>query len=294
MNRKIQLIGFLKEDSGRRFLVDDKGKRLLEDSIIWEGYRAHWKGRPLCARYLPEKDYETGKPLLLLWPPSETRQAETPYFEIYYSERLVKYRGSRFGHAAINVQGTVYNFSYRINENERIPLEEYFFRPALGPFAPHPVAGKHLNEPEPGQPVYYDNFGRLFMRTIHVLRVQGASLETRALSGILSKELEDIRKAPRDPEAPNIYRGFHFYKRNCSTIIRDGLKEIGFKRLKGIAPRDFFTDAAFFFFKNAAEMALDVTYRKRRQLKVPEAPYSVPAPLVNPVNMIKSMKLKIR
>ena len=43
---------------------------------------------------------------------------------------------------AVNVNGAIFNFSHKINENEVMRNEEYFFRPALGEFAPHPVTGR--------------------------------------------------------------------------------------------------------------------------------------------------------
>jgi hypothetical protein len=280
--------GILKKENGQTFLRDERGNRRLEGEIIWDGYLAHWNGRQLNARHLSEGDYVTGSPIVLLWPLFEDPETKQPYIEIYYSERLVKYRGSRFGHSALNINGTVFNFSYRINENEMIPVEEYFYRPALGPFAPHPIAGRHLDGPGHGERVYYDNFGRLFMRTIHVLRIEGASLDTKRLFELMKRELDTILQTPSDPEYPNIYKDFHFYKRNCTTLIRDGLREIGFKKMKGIAPRDFFINASYFFHMRGDDLGLSISHSRKKQLKVMEAPYSVPAPLINPINMIKN------
>ena len=62
-----------------------------------------------------------------------------------------------------------------MNENEIITEEEFFYRPALGEFAPSPNNGKY-EILEDGTP-YYDKFGRNFMRTIHVLRIEGIDVE---------------------------------------------------------------------------------------------------------------------
>jgi hypothetical protein len=284
----IEINGVLKGENGRSYLIDDQGTRHFEDEIIWDGYLTHWQDQPLNARLLPQKDYQTDRPILFLWPVNETPFKALPYIEIYYGERLVNYRGSLFGHAAINVDGQVFNFSYRINENERISKEEYFYRPALGPFAPHPVSGTHHDAlEEQGERAYYDNYGRVFMRTVHVLRLEGPSLDTQRLLHLMNQELDAVLTAPRDPVAPNIYKDFHFFRRNCTTILRDGLRDIGFHKITGIAPRDFFINAAFFFLKNRHRLEIDVKLYRYKQLKVLEAPYSKITPLINPMNILK-------
>ena len=98
------------------FLAGDNGSRHLESENIWSGYVTHWSGKMVCARRLPQKDYETGRPLLILWP--DTPVADTSLVELYFNERLVKYPLSFLGHLAVLVNGKVFNFSHWMNENE--------------------------------------------------------------------------------------------------------------------------------------------------------------------------------
>src|SRR5512138_3021264 len=93
--------GILTRDRGRTFIVDARGKRHFENETIWEGYAAHWLGKKVNARRLQQKDYETGRPIIILWPFRE--QPKEPYAELYYNERLVKYPLSLVGHLAVNV-----------------------------------------------------------------------------------------------------------------------------------------------------------------------------------------------
>ncbi len=248
---------------------------VFQDRLIWEGYLTHWLDKQVCARELPQVDYETGQPIIIMWP--EEPPADEPYVDFYYNERLVKYPASLFGHNAININGNIYNFSHLLNENEIMTPEEYFYRPALGEFAPSPVSGK-FEILEDGR-AYYDKFGRNFMRTIHVLRITG--IDTQRLSSILDEELDIIHNTPVNPKKPEKYADFSIYKRSCSTIIRDGLLKYGFKKIDGILPRDLFVSTIFNVYKQKRNMDIDLELYTMPQLKVPEAPYSVMTPLMN-------------
>lgn len=273
--------GILKQENGKPFLLGPDGQRHFEGERLWEGYVRHWIDRQLCARRLPQVDYDTGRPIVMLWP--DLRPPTNPYFELYFNERLVRYPASIFGHIAINVDGKVFNFSHLLNENEVIGVEEYFYRPALGEFAPHPQQGG-FSDREKGKP-YYDKFGRSFMRTVHVLQVQG--LEAESLSSIYHRELKTIHNAPVHPGRPSKYRDFNFLTRSCTTIIRDGLREWGFPKIRGLLPRELFMSAAYHFFKASKSTHGKIALFKKRQLKVPEAPYSVMTPLFNPLNRVR-------
>ena len=65
-----------------------------------------------------------------------TRELEQYDYE--NNERLTKYFVSYLGHTAVNVNGSIFNFSHLMNENEIMGKEEYFYRPALSEFAPSP------------------------------------------------------------------------------------------------------------------------------------------------------------
>jgi hypothetical protein len=207
--------------------------------------------------------------------------------ELYYNERLVKYWASSFGHNAINVAGRIYNFSHLLNENEVMTPEEYFYRPALGEFAPSPNNGRF--EILPNGQVYYDKFGRSFMRSIHVLRVEG--IDVQKLSNIFQNELDRIHSAPVNPRKPEKYSEFNFFNRSCTTIIRDGLIKYGFSGIKGVLPRDFFVSAAARLLSLRWDQSLEVRLFIIPQLKVPEAPYSQVTPLFNPLNRFKFRQL---
>ena len=71
-------------------------------------------------------------------------------------------------------------------------IEEYFYRPALGEFAPSPRTG--LFEILDDGTAYYDKFGRNFMRTIHVLRVEG--INGTRMRSIFDRFLEMIHNTP--------------------------------------------------------------------------------------------------
>ena len=95
------------------FLKNESGKIILNSDQIWDGYTAHWKNCTVHARPLPQIDWETGKSIYILWPAEEKK--DTPFFELYYNERLVKYWASTFGHNAINISGDIFNFSHYYN-----------------------------------------------------------------------------------------------------------------------------------------------------------------------------------
>ncbi len=278
--------GVLTKTAERSFLAGDNGSRHLEDEKIWSGYLTHWSGKKVCARRLPQKDYDTGRPLLILWP--DEPALTPPFVEIYFNERLEKYPLSFLGHLAVLADGKVFNFSHWMNENEAMNPEEYFFRPALGEFAPDPASGRDNTE-NPQRP-YYDKFGRLFMRTIHVLRISG--LDTRRLSGFFFAELEKIRGTPTDPKEPGKYRDFHILTRSCATIIRDGFHSLGFEKIRGVFPRDLFVSMAYFFLKQHRLPNAQASLHTLRQLQVPEAAPSAMPPLLNPRNRFRFRTLR--
>ncbi len=278
--------GLLTVQNGQSFLAGENGSRHLEGEKIWSGYWSHWSGKKVCARRLPQIDYETGKPVILLWPDAPV--ADASLVELYFNERLVKYPLSFLGHLAVLVNGKVFNFSHWMNENEAMSPEEYFFRPALGEFAPDPASGR--DNTEDSQRPYYDKFGRLFMRTIHVLRISG--LDTRRLSGFFFTELEKIRSTPPDPKEPGKYRDFHILTKSCATIIRDGFQSLGFEKISGIFPRDLFVNMAYFFLKPLRLPNVQASLHTLRQLQVPEAAPSAMPPLLNPQNRLRYRTLR--
>lgn len=278
--------GVLIGTGARPFLLGDNGVRYFENENIWSGYLLHFCGRRVCARRLPQKDYETGRPIVILWP--DEPRPEKPFIDLYFNERLTKYSTSFLGHLAVNVSEEIFNFSHLMNENEVMRHEEYFYRPALGEFAPHPETGRD-NRDNPARP-YYDKFGRRFMRTIHVLRITG--LDTQRLSAVFHDELEIIRNTPPDPKKPGAYRAFNMLTRSCSTIIRDGFKKAGFKNIRGIFPRDLFVNASYGFIKRSEYPVVKARLFKLNQLRVPEAPLSDMPPLLNPVNFYRNSQLR--
>lgn len=258
------------------FLAGDDGSRHLEGEKIWSGYWTHWSGKKVCACRLPQRDYETGKPILIVWP--DVPVPEPSRVEIYFNERLVKYPLSLLGHLAVLVNGKVFNFSHWMNENEAMNPEEYFFRPALGEFAPDPASGRDNTE-NPQRP-YYDKFGRLFMRTIHVLSITG--LDEEKLSQFFWGELEKIRNTPPDPKRPGHYADFHILTRSCATIIRDGFQRLGFEKISGVFPRDLFVSMAYFFLQQIRQPNIQASLHTLPQLQVPEAAPSAMPPMLNP------------
>ena len=276
--------GILTREQGRVFIADSKGTRHFEGDAIWDGYIIHWLGLRVNARLLAQRDYETGRNMVILWPWKEPSTRD--YVEIYYNERLVKYPFSLFGHLAININGAIYNYSHLMNENEIISEEEYFYRPALGEFAPHPATGT-FNVQDKNRP-YYDRFGRNFMRTIHVLRIEG--IDAGRMKEYCDRMLREIVAHP-DPQRPEKYRDFNIVTRSCVTIIRDSFRHAGYKVVSGRFPRDFFINAAYNFIKLNGRGRIRVRLYRMSQLKVPEAPYSALTLMMNPINRLLVRKL---
>lgn len=275
--------GMLRSVEGKNFLELDNGKKAFNDELIWNGYIKHWENTKVNARRLIQTDYKNGDPIIIMWP--YVPKPDVSFVQIYYNERLVKYFDSLMGHLAINVNSKIFNFAKKINENEVMTKEEYFYRPALGEFAPSPRNGKQEINVD-GRP-YYDKFGRNFMRSIHVLHIEG--INTEKLYDILKEELEIIHNTPEKPDDPGNYPDFHFINRSCTTIIRDGLRKYGFTNIKGVIPRDFFVNAAYNFQKEK-----DITLRifKMPQLLVRECPQSKPTMLFNIKNWFWVRTLK--
>ena len=124
------------------------------------------------------------------------------------------------------------------------------------------------------------------MRSIHVLRVVG--IDTDHLSNIYHDILKMIHATPPHPKNPEKYQDFNFFNRSCTTLIRDGLRKYGHKRIRGVLPRDFFISAATVL--NQANELITQLY-ERPQLKVPEAPYSQTTIPLNPMNWIRLKNL---
>lgn len=267
--------GTLRRDGDETFVESAGGARHLAGEHIWRGYLDHFLDCPVHARPLPQRDYERGRPILVLWP--DQPGPEEDFIELYYNERLVKYRTSLLGHNAISVNGRIYNFSHLLNENEVLTPEEYFYRPALGEFAPSPTHGR-FEIREDGR-AYLDKFGRRFMRTIHVLRAYGADVER--VAGIFDATMRRIHDTPRRPDRAQKWRDFHPFTRNCTTLIRDGLNAYGFPEIRGRFPRDLFVNAAYHL---ARRRELRVEVLVLPQLKVDEAPYSAMTWLLAPGN----------
>ena len=276
------ITGILKKADEKVFVEEANGKQHFSDKRIWDGYVHHWEGKEVSARFLPERDYETKQKIIIMWPKKDP--ASTPYVELYYAERLVKYWTSTLGHSAINVNGEIFNYSHHINENEIITEEEFFYRPALGEFAPSPNNGQYeiLKDGTP----YYDKFGRNFMRTIHVLRLEG--VDVKKLGNIYKHQLDVIRSTPPNPKDPEKYPDFNIFTRSCSTIIRDGLKEYGFQKIKGIFPRDLFANATQHLLKDKQISARLYTMP---QWVVPEADLSAMSPILNPMNYFRNRSI---
>ncbi|MBU0529248.1 hypothetical protein KKF86_05780 [bacterium] len=276
-------IGTLRAKGKVTYLETASGGKIFENEKIWDGYIKHWANTAVNARRLTQLDYEDGMPIIIMWP--EEPIPNKPFIHIYYNERLVKYFDSTLGHLAINVNGKIFNFAKKINENEILTKEEYFYRPALGEFAPSPNTGKQ--EISVNGKSYFDKFGRNFMRGIHVLHVEG--IDTDKLFKILKEELDIIHNTPPKPEEPENYPDFHVIKRSCTSIVRNGLRKYGFKKVKGVVPRDFFVNAAYNLQK---EKGLKVKIYKMPQLLVPECSPSKPTFLFNIKNWFRVKTLK--
>jgi len=277
--------GILTREGSKSFLRSSDGVEYFSDDAIWEGYFKHWKGRELNGRILSEADYNTGKPVVLLWP--DRKRSDEPFVELYYNERLVKYTMSILGHLAINVDGFIFNFSHLLNECEILTEGEYFYRPALGKFSPSPDGG--FDTSDPARP-YLDKFGRQFMRTIHTARITG--VETGQLELILRGKLQEIFDTPPDPVRPEYYSRFGKFSNNCSTIIRDSLREWGFPGINGIFPRDLFINTVYKFYRESGRGKFNLSVFHLDQLIVDEASLSRLSPLINPVNYLKKLILE--
>ena len=275
--------GVLDASNGEPKILSKNGSAILENIPIWQGYIKHWDTQAVHARFLNQRDYETGHPILIVWP--RTAPVEEPYIEFYYNERLVKYSASFFGHNAINSNGAIYNFSHLMNENEIMAPEEYFYRPALGEFAPSPDTGQF--EIKPDGTAYFDKFGRNFMRTIHCVRIRG--LDVTAFKHYLNHQLNVIHSTPPDPKEPEKYADFNFVFRSCATIIRDGFQECGLPEVSGNIPLDLFVSAAYHALKNTS---LETEVFTMPQLHVIEAPPSVMTPILNPRNRWRYLYVK--
>ena len=276
--------GRLTQENGASFILDENGIRHFENRIIWDGYLNHWRGQNVFARELTQRDYDKGEPIIIIWP--DELNPDKPFIDLYYNERLIKYVASLLGHTAINVNGSIFNFSHLMNENEIMVKEEYFYRPALGEFAPSPNNGV-FEILEDGR-AFYDKFGRNFMRTIHRIRVFG--LNTEKMIAILKQSLANILNTPPNPKNPEKYRDFSMVSNNCATVIRDAFNECGFPEITGRFPRDLFVNATYHLFHHPE---LDVQYIKLPQLTVAEAPKSMVSPLVNPRNYFRWHELRI-
>lgn len=275
--------GILKVDDKNSYLELENGKKVFVDETIWSGYLKHWNNKKVNARQLKQRDYENDEPIIIVWPFED--KIKNSYVRIYYNERLVKYWQSTLGHLAININGKIFNFAEKYNEIEIITKEEYFYRPALGEFAPSPITGRQEIFQEGKS--YLDKFGRNFMRGIHVCHIEG--INTDKLYNVLSDKMNMIHNTPPNPKDPENWPDFHFIKSSCTSIVRDGLRECGFPQLKGVIPRDFFVNASYNFQK---EKNLRVKLYKKPQLFVREAPPSKQTPLFNIINRIRNLRLK--
>lgn len=269
--------GWLKKDEDGVFIEDNNSKKIFTEERIWRGYVDHWINKKVLVRELPQIDDKTGLPIVLIWREDDAEQNKknTNYIEVYYNERLVKYWASFFGHISINVGGSVFNFSNKKSEDEILTPEEYFYRPALGDFAPKDDTVK---------------FGRRFARSIHILRIESENLDIESLQKIFKKKLDNIHNTLDDPKRPGYYKDFSFYSNSCVTMVRDCLKEGGFADVSGFLSRDFFVSCAKSFRKMAKKHNLSVSLRIMPQLMILEAPPSKMTPLLNPLSYYRKCK----
>ena len=100
--------GILKTQKDKAFILKENGEKCLQNELIWHGYAEHWQDKKVCARFLSQCDYQTGAPIVLIWP--DEPRPDYPFFELYYNERLVFSPASIFGHVAINVDNEIFNF----------------------------------------------------------------------------------------------------------------------------------------------------------------------------------------
>ena len=263
------------------YIKNDEGGRLFLSEPVWGGYLAHWLGQRVRVHRLSQRDYENGALILLLAP--DEPAPSPPYIILYYNERLPGYLSSLFGHIAMNVDGRVFSFSEKVYENEEMSVDEYLYRPALGEFSGHPES-LTFNLDDAQRPYYY-KFGRRFMRTIHALYIEG--LDTTRLTELLRTEIEVIHQTPVDPRFPHEYRDFRFFRRNCTTIIRNALRQAGLPEVSGFLPRELFINTAYQVSRPRREDNLKVCASRMEQLKVPEQAYSRPCPILNPMNRLR-------
>ncbi|HQO38973.1 MAG TPA: hypothetical protein PK986_00745 [Spirochaetota bacterium] len=279
--------GILTDHKGMVFLQEKSGRKIFSDTAVWSGYLKHWKSMELFGELLPEHDYLTGKRIALLWP--VTPPVTEPFFELYFNERLPGYFYSYMGHTAINVNGETFNFSHLLNECEVMNEAEYFYRPALGKFSPAPGGGYSIENPD--QP-HLDKFGRQFMRSIHAVRITGCN--TVNLAAALHSALEKIHRTPENPRKPGVYSDFRIFTNSCTTVLRDTLRSSGFPGISGVFPREMFTSAVWNFIKLHEKGMLQLSVYTRPQLLVDEAPASAMTPVVNPLNLIRTLMLRRR
>ncbi|MCL5435583.1 MAG: hypothetical protein M1275_00690 [Patescibacteria group bacterium] len=284
MNHGEIAAGRLVSEEGKKFLRTDRGEKKFTEAAIWDGYFIHFNNRRVLGRTLPQIDYASGRPLALLWP--EPDVPPEPFLEIYYNERLPNYPGSLFGHGAINVNGRIFNFAHKLNENEELTWEEYFFRPALGEFAPGPNGKYDISDP---QRPYYDKFGRRFMRAVWKLRITGISNAAWLLEHFRAR-LKKIKTQILKPQFPDINRYFNLFSHNCITELHAGLTAWGLKNLNRWFPLDFFFSSKREFSKLAQKQNLQILVEKLPQLKVPEAPFSKSVPAVSPRHWLAGLR----
>lgn len=280
---KTTYTGELKVVDDKSYLELENGNKVFENETIWSGYLKYWKNTKVNARRLEQLDYEDGKPIIIMWP--DEPNPKKAFVRIYYNERLVKYWQSTLGHLAIDVNGKIFNFAEKYNEIEIITKEEYFYRPALGEFAPSPITGRQVILQEGKS--YLDKFGRNFMRGIHVCHIEG--IDADKLYDVLYKKMEMIHNTPPNPKDSENWPDFHFIKSSCTSIVRDGFRKCGFPQIKGVIPRDFFVNAAYNLQK---EKELKVRLYKMPQLLVAEAKPSKQTPLFNIKNWFKVKSVK--
>ncbi len=287
MNRPPEFIarGLLGRDADAVYIETDEDGRMFPSEPVWEGYLAHWLGRRVQVHRLSQRNYESGARILLLAP--DVPASQPPYVALYYNERMTEYLSSLFGHLTINVDGRVFSFSQTLNENEEMTVEEFLYRPALGEFSAHPET-LTFNVDDASRP-YYDKFGRRFMRSIHVLCIEG--LDTARLTGLLRTELAVIYQTPVDPRIPHMYRDFHLFRRSCTTIIRNALREVGLPEISGFLPQELFLNVAYHAALPGRPSNLIARASRLDQLKVPEMAYSRPSPILNPVNRVRLARL---
>ena len=97
-----------------------------------------------------------------------------------------------------------------------------------------------------------------------------------------------VLDTPTAPREPDKWRDFHPVTRNCTTLVRDGLRAYGFTEVSGRFPRDLFVNAAWHLSRRQ-ELRVELT--SLTQLKVDEAPYSAQAPMLAPVNYWRRRRL---